>query len=289
MMPEDWDFAVLKRQILKDAGFDCSPYSDKFLKRRFDIRMRANNVGSYREYAVLLKRDPLEYTELIEALTIPVTEFFRDPDVFEDFEKIVIPKLIADKKRKKQKVIRAWSAGCASGEEAYSIAMLMNESLGPKLDDFTLSIHGTDIDDGALAKAERGEYTPEEIKKVPEAYQKKYFSFDGKNYRIDEGFNQFMRFEKHELISGKPYRYFDVVFCRNVLIYFSRETHEKVHMLFYDALNDDGFLIMGKTELLHGKAREMFVPVGDKGIYQKPSRFPRLTRKFNSPTQRYPR
>lgn len=279
-MPEDWDFAVLKKQILRDAGFDCNPYSDKFLKRRFDIRMRANNVGSYREYAALLKMNPFEHTELIEALTISVTEFFRDPDVFEDFEKIVIPKLIADKKRKKQKVIRVWSAGCASGEEAYSIAMLTNEFLGPKLDDFTLSIHGTDIDDGSLANAERGEYTPEELKKIPEAYMKKYFSFDGKKCKIDEGLKRFARFEKHDLISGKPYRYFDVIFCRNVLIYFSREAHEKVHMLLYDALNDDGFLIVGKTELLHGKAREMFVPVGDKGIYQRPSRFPRPSREF---------
>ncbi len=280
MTPEDWDFAVLKKQILRDAGFDCNPYSDKFLKRRFDIRMRANNVGSYREYAALLKRNPLEHTELIEALTISVTEFFRDPDVFEDFKKVVIPKLIADKERKKQKVIRVWSAGCASGEEAYSIAMLTNEFLGPKLDDFTLSIHGTDIDDGALANAKRGEYTPEELEKIPEAYMKKYFSFDGKKYKIDEGLKRFARFEKHDLISGKPYRYFDVIFCRNVLIYFSREAHEKVHMLLYDALNDDGFLIVGKTELLHGKAREMFVPVGEKGIYQRPSRFPRPSREF---------
>jgi len=280
MMPEDWDFAVLKRQILKDAGFDCSPYSDKFLKRRFDIRMRANDVGSYREYAVLLKRDPLEYTELIEALTIPVTEFFRDPDVFEDFENVIIPKLIADKKRKKQKVIRVWSAGCASGEEAYSIAMLMNKFMGPKLDDFTLTIHGTDIDDGALAKAGRGEYNLEEVKKIPNMYRRKYFSFDGKNYRIGEGLKRFVRFEKHNLISKKLCRFFDVVFCRNVLIYFSREAHEKIHTLLYDALNDDGFLVVGKTELLHGKAREMFVPVSEKGIYQKPSRFPRPALEF---------
>jgi chemotaxis protein methyltransferase CheR len=275
MTPEDRDFAVLKRQILRDAGFDCSPYNDKFLKRRFDIRMRANNVRSYREYAGLLERDPPEYTELIEALTIPVTEFFRDPDVFEDFEKTIIPKLIADKKRKKQKIIRVWSAGCASGEEAYSIAMSMNEFLGPKLDDFILSIQGTDIDDGALAKAEKGEYTPKKVKKVPGVYLRKYFSFDGEKYKIDEGLKRLVKFEKRDLISGKPHQYFDVIFCRNVLIYFSREAHKKVHMRLYDALNDDGVLIVGKTELLHGKTREMFVSVGEKGIYQKPSRFRR--------------
>jgi chemotaxis protein methyltransferase CheR len=84
-----------------------------------------------------------------------------------------------------------------------------------------------------------------------------------------------VKFEKRDLISGKPHQYFDVIFCRNVLIYFSREAHKKVHMRLYDALNNDGFLIVGKTELLHGKTREMFVPVGEKGIYQKPSRFRR--------------
>ncbi len=272
-MSENWDFAVLKRQIFRDTGFDCSPYSDKFLKRRFDIRMRANDVKSYREYAGLLRRDPLEYAELIEALTITVTEFFRDPDVFEDFRRIVIPKLIADKRRKRQKMIRIWSAGCASGEEVYSIAISMSEFLGPKLDNFILSIHGTDIDGEALTKAKKGEYTPKEVKEVPKAYLRRYFSFNGEKYVVDEGLRRLVKFEKHDLISGKPHQYFDVIFCRNVLIYFSREAHKKVHMRLYDALNDGGFLIVGKTELLHGKTREMFVPVSEKGIYQKPPQF----------------
>ena len=114
---QDRDPELLKRQILRDTGFDCSQYRGSYLKRRLAIRMRANNVESYRDYAEILKGTPPEYEELLEALTISVTEFFRDPDVFEDFEKVVIPRLISDKKGKKQKVIRIWSAGSASGEE----------------------------------------------------------------------------------------------------------------------------------------------------------------------------
>jgi chemotaxis protein methyltransferase CheR len=267
---QDRDFKVLKRQILKDKGFDCNQYRNNYIKRRLAIRMRANNVDSCKDYAMLLKRDPTEYDELIEALTITVSEFFRDASVFEYFGKTVIPALIQDKRRKNQKIIRIWSAGCASGEETYSIAILMRDFLGANLGNFLIFVHGTDIDDESMGKAKKGEYTFEEVKNVGKGFLSSYFIFDSGKYRVSDKIKGIVNFEKHDLVSGKPLAHFDVIFCRNVSIYFSRDMHKKLYMDFYNALNNDGFFVMGKTEMLCGNARKLFIPVNAReGIYQK--------------------
>ena len=267
---QERDFNVLKRQILKDKGFDCNQYRDNYVQRRLAIRLRANNVHSCKDYAMLLKREPTEYDELIEALTITVSGFFRDASVFAYFRKAVIPALIQDKRRKKQKIIRIWSAGCASGEETYSIAILMSDFLGANLGNFLIFVHGTDIDDEALEKAKRGEYTFEEVKNVRKGFLSRYFVFDREKYRVSDKIKGLVKFEKHDLVSGKPLAHFDVIFCRNVSIYFSRDMHEKLYMDFYNALNNDGFFVMGKTEMLCGSARKLFIPVNAReGTYQK--------------------
>ena len=267
---QDRDFEVLKCQILKDQGFDCNQYRDTYVKRRLAIRLRANNLYSYRDYAKLLNSDPMEYNELMAAFTITVSEFFRDASVFDYFRKNVIPSLILDKQRKKQKIIRIWSAGCASGEETYSIAILMYDFLGATPENFIISVHGTDIDGASLAKAKKGEYTFEEVKNVGADSLSQYFVFDQGKYRISDKIKGLVKFEKHDLISGKPLAHFDVIFCRNVSIYFSRAMHERLHIEFYNALNNDGFFVLGKTEMLYGTARKLFKPVNAKeGIYQK--------------------
>jgi chemotaxis protein methyltransferase CheR len=264
------DYEVLKTQILKDKGFDCNQYRDTFIKRRLAIRMHANNVDSYREYARLLKREPTEYDELIGALTITFSEFFRDISVFEYFRRTVLPSLIQDKRRKKQKIIRIWSAGCASGEETYSIALLLRDFLGPNLGNFLIFVHGTDIDIECLEKAKTGLYSYEEVKGVRKDFLSRYFVMDKGKYKVSEEIKRIVKFEKHDLISGKPLGHFDVIVCRNVSIYFSRAMHEKFYMILSNALNKDGFLVIGKTEMLYGDAKKLFIPVDAReGIYKK--------------------
>jgi chemotaxis protein methyltransferase CheR len=264
------DYEVLKTQILKDKGFDCNQYRDTFIKRRLAIRMHANNVDSYREYARLLKREPTEYDELIGALTITFSEFFRDISVFEYFRRTVLPSLIQDKRRKKQKIIRIWSAGCASGEETYSIALLLRDFLGPNLGNFLIFVHGTDIDIECLEKAKTGLYSYEEVKGVRKDFLSRYFVMDKGKYKVSEEIKRIVKFEKHDLISGKPLGHFDVIVCRNVSIYFSRAMHEKFYMILSNALNKDGFLVIGKTEMLYGDAKNLFIPVDAReGIYKK--------------------
>jgi chemotaxis protein methyltransferase CheR len=267
---QDRDFEALKCQILKDKEFDCNQYRDTYVKRRLAIRLRANNLDSYRDYAKLLNSDPTEYNELMDAFTITVSEFFRDASVFDYFRKNVIPALILDKLRKKQKIIRIWSAGCASGEETYSIAILMYDFLGASRENFIISVHGTDVDGDSLAKAKKGEYTFEEVKNVGADSLSQYFVFEQGKYRVSDRIKELVKFEKHNLISGKSLAHFDVIFCRNVSIYFSKAMHERLHMEFYNALNNDGFFVLGKTEMLYGTAMKLFKPVNAKeGIYQK--------------------
>ncbi len=146
MFSEEQQFIALKAKILKDRGLDCTQYKPNYLKRRLAVRMRAHRVESYREYMKILDSDTLEYNKLMDCLTINVTQFFRDPATFEVLEKVVLPQLVSDKQNRKGRVIRAWSAGCASGEEPFSLAILLSEVLGNKLRDFTVSIYATDID-----------------------------------------------------------------------------------------------------------------------------------------------
>ena len=169
--------------------------------------------------------------------------------------------------------LRIWSAGCASGEEPYTIAIILLEELGDNLGNLLVSILATDIDDDALKKAMQGFYQPFSLKNIPPNILKKYFHSENGGYRIKDVVKRLVRFRKHDLISGEKLRYFDVIFCRNVMIYFSRELQERLFMDFYNSLNDGGFLIIGKTETLTGEAREKFICVNvQERIFRKPPR-----------------
>ncbi|KXB06997.1 hypothetical protein AKJ51_02340 [candidate division MSBL1 archaeon SCGC-AAA382A20] len=274
MSSEDRHLEDLKKIIFEEGGFDPSPYSKKFLKRKIRNRMRKHDIDSFRKYANFLEESPSECSILIDAISIPVTEFFRDREVWDDFEDIVLEELISDKKDKGQKLVRVWSAGCASGEETYSIIMSIKEFLGSNFDELNVRVYGTDIDDEALSKARKGVYTEEEVENVPKKFLKKYFEPDDGKYRVKKTLKRNLKFKKHNLIDGPEFNNFDVIFCRNMVIYFSKDSHQIVHNRLYESLNDSGFLIIGKTEILHGKAREKLKRVTKNRIYKKPSTFP---------------
>jgi chemotaxis protein methyltransferase CheR len=271
MSESEFDFELLKRKVLKARGFDCSQYRDSYLKRRISSRMRKCGVKSYRDYMRVLDKNPQEYDNFFDALAINVTQFFRNPETWEVVEKVVIPRLIAAKRERDSKIIRIWSVGCASGEEPYSIAILLREALGDDINDFLVSIYGTDIDEATLAEARRGEYKADRLSDVKKEYLDKYFTCENGKYKIKKEVKQHVKFIRHDLLSGKWYRYLDTIFCRNVVIYFSMDLHERLFINFYNALNGGGYFVMGKTEMLTGKAREMFECIDSKErIYRKP-------------------
>lgn len=250
---DEYGFQLLREKIKKDINFNAPCYEEKHLKRRLAVRMKALNISSYREYLGFLSRQREEYSRLLRALTINVTEFFRDPSTFKAIQNEVLPRIIASRRR-----IRIWSSGCSDGKEPYSIAILLLEALGGALSRFNPIIYASDIDDEMLAKAEMGEYKEAEMKGLPQDYLQKYFQRTNTGYRVTDRVKRLVKFEHRDLISDPKHRFLDLILCRNVVIYFAREVKEKVYMDFYDSLNPGGFLVLGRAETLLGEAREKF-------------------------------
>ncbi len=269
-------FEFLKRKISRERGFNCDYYKESVLERRIRNRMRRANINSfieyaYIEYAELLDRDEEEYNTLIDTLTVNVTEFFRDPSAFKILKNTVIPSIISNKDTQGRKVISVWSAGCASGEEPYSVAILFREFLGDKIEGYHFHINATDIDATVLEKAKAGVYSESQLKNVNSLYLRKYFTKEGNMYRISDDIKKFVRLRKHDLISGMDLKYFDLILCRNVMIYFSRETQEEIFMRFLHALNPSGYLMIGKTETLTaGMEKKLELIDLHERIYRKP-------------------
>ncbi len=269
-------FNVLKKKILDRTGIDCSKYKDNYLKRRIVLRMKAIGIeSSYNEYYQFLEKKPCEYNSLLDEITINVTEFFRDAETFNAFKNEVIPQLLSEKTKRNSKILRIWSAGCSIGEEPYTIGIILHDKLGPELNNFLISIHATDIDGKALSVARAGIYDAEALKKIDKSWVSKYFDVvDGNDkYRIKDQVKHLVRFQQHDLISGKKFSHFDVIFCRNVMIYFGRELQSRLLLDFYDALNGGGYLIIGRTETMTGEAKEKFLCVNTRErIYKKNSK-----------------
>ncbi len=191
--------------------------------------------------------------------------FFRDPDVFTYIEKVLLPKLFA------AKVVRIWSAGCATGEEPYSIAILIHRLLGYGLSRHQVIIFASDIDKDALTKAENGVYNRNQLQPLNEKELNLYFQKENELYRIRDHIRKLIKFERHDLTQPSIHRTLDLILCRNVMIYFSKESQQKIHMHFYDALRTGGYLITGRSEVLTGEPSQKFQCIDIKcRIYKKP-------------------
>ena len=265
---KDENFKLLLDKIYQDRGLDFRHYRQELLKRRIALRIRANRLSLYSEYLRLLINKPEEYDQLFDVLTINVTEFFRDPVIW-DSVKIICENLIERKRERQNHTIRVWSAGCASGAEAHSIAILFKELL--KQDEkFSLKIIGTDIDRRSLEIARAGVYTKEALKNVSPEYLQTYLKPMGRNHLVTQEIKDSVVFKHSDLINSAHLENMDIVFCRNVFIYFSRSLQEMLVMKFYKALQKGGYLVMGKVETILGEAKQIFEEIDhDAKIYQK--------------------
>jgi len=253
---QDRYLELLKRDVLRDTSIDFNQYKSNYLKRRLGVRMRARNVTSYDKYRRILERDPSEYNLLLKDITINVTEFFRDPKVFKIIETEILPLIIYHKVKKKRRVIRIWSAGCATGEESYSLAILIRDLIEEQLKSFIISIYGTDIDNASLKDARIGRYLPRQVVNLKSGYLTKYFNFDGEKYQVNDEIRNLVRFKEHNLFIDNKMGHFDLILCRNVMIYFTKEMQKKLISIFCNALNIDGYLVLGKTEGLFGEKKD---------------------------------
>jgi len=255
------ELQVLLKYIFEHRGLDCRQYKPNYLKRRISVRMRATSTSRYLDYLQRLKRDPEEYRHLLDDLTINVTEFFRDPDVYQAIQKTVLPEIVEYKRAKRSNTIRIWSAGCATGEEPYSVSMLVLDYLSrlPDRDFWVVRITATDLDESSLHTARRGYYPAVNV--LPGMQAERYFRREGEGWRVSGEVAHAVKFHRADLMNMPPLRFMDMVLCRNVLIYFEREMQKKLLELFHACLRRDGFLVLGKSEAIMGTSGTGFEPV----------------------------
>jgi chemotaxis protein methyltransferase CheR len=256
----DAGFAALTAKIARDRGFGCASYKEKCLRRRIAVRMRARGVHSYLDYARVLDADGAEYDRLIDALTINVTKLFRNWETFAAVADKVVPALWS-----LGEPVSVWSAGCSSGEEPYSVAALFHrhaEECGALKElPARVCVLGSDIDVRCLEAAERGTFEEGDFADTPPELRQRYFEQQSP-FTIAPDVKQIVRFEKRDLLAqSPPAGPHHLIICRNVLIYFDRETQERLFEAFHRALAPGGFLVLGKVETLLGTARSRFAVV----------------------------
>jgi chemotaxis methyl-accepting protein methylase len=250
---DDGALGLLLAKVERARGLQLTSYKQPCLRRRLAVRMRARGVHTFAAYAALLDRVPEEYDLLLDALTINVTRFFRNPDTYTLLRERVVPDLTA------QVAPAVWSAGCATGEEPYSLAILFTEQAERAGKRARTRIDATDLDPGALERMRHAEYPAPAVADVPPDLLARYFS-PGPPYRIDARVRRLVRLVRHDLTrEAPPEPPYHLVVCRNVVIYFDRATQERLFQRFFDALVPGGYLLLGKVETLFGPARARFV------------------------------
>jgi two-component system CheB/CheR fusion protein len=239
-------------------GFDFSVYKPPTLTRRIAKRLQTVGAADYKEYIDFLEVHPEEFTELFNTILINVTSFFRDAAAWDYLHGELAPRIVAEKGD--EAAIRIWSAGCSSGEEAYSLAMTFCDALGLEGFRRRVKIYATDIDEDALAQARQGRYSRKDIEPVPEAWREAFFEADGRNFVVKADLRRAVVFGRHDLVRDAPISRMDLLVCRNTLMYFNAEVQAHVLGRFHFALNDTGFLLLGKAEMALASAR-LFAPL----------------------------
>lgn len=250
------------------TGHDFSAYKKKTVNRRIERRMAVKHIESLEEYIQYLQQNVVEVQALFKELLIGVTRFFRDPDAFQVLEKQILPGLF--KERRYEQPIRAWVAGCATGEEAYCLAILLQEQMAALNQEFKVQLFATDIDQEAITKARYGVYPESIVTDIsPERLQQFFIKEDG-SYRVTEYIRNMVVCAIHSVIKDPPFSKLDFISCRNLLIYLEPELQKKVISLFCYALKPGGVLFLGASETLPAELAPFFTPIDRKWkIFQR--------------------
>ena len=234
--------------VSAQTNIDFRNYKVSTILRRISRRMAVAHVASLRDYSDYMRAHPEEITELVKAFLIKVTGFFRDPEGFDFLKQAVLPELI-ERARDNGRILRVWSAGCATGEEAYSMALLIADALGPSLPEWSIKIFATDLAADAIAFARRGLYPETVLSDLPSDYRERYFERLDHGYRVSKMLRETVIFGQQDISRGVPFPRIDLVVCRNLLIYLTPELQETVLDLFaYSLHQSHGYLFLGKAE-----------------------------------------
>src|SRR5438067_1932509 len=258
--------AILEK-IRDFRNFDFRNYKRGTLLRRIQRRMQDRHKRTTKDYAALLERDPNEVDHLISSMLIKVTSFFRDPDLWEELSSRIIPQMLAEKAAGEE--IRVWSAGCATGEEAFTAAMVIAEAMGPSFGNQEIRVFGTDVDEKAIAYARKGQYTREQVQSLPKRLLSEWFIPEGDAYSVRKELRRSVVFGINNLVSDAPISRLDLLICRNVFIYLDATLQKRVLTRFHYALRRHGILMLGKSELIPFAAR-LYEPVDlARRVYRK--------------------
>jgi two-component system CheB/CheR fusion protein len=250
---------ALLTQLHDVSGIDFAQYKAPTIQRRLQRRMAATGQHRLGDYLAYLQTHPEEFERLVGSFLIKVTEFFRDPDLFAYLSTQTLPELIATSRRHEYE-LRLWSAGCATGEEAYSLAIAVAEALGDELERFNVRIFATDLDSAAIAYARRGIYPATALGTLDRAVVARYFTRSDGGYEVSKRVRALVVFGEHDLGQRAPFPRIDLCMCRNVLIYFTPDLQRRALQLFAFAVRDGGYLALGKAET-PSIASDFFVPV----------------------------
>jgi two-component system, chemotaxis family, CheB/CheR fusion protein len=233
--------------LRSESSIDFGQYKTPTIARRLQRRLVATNCSSLDQYRRYLRKNHDEYFQLVNSFLIKVTEFFRDSELFDYLRDTVVPQLI-EHGRQQGKQLLVWSAGCATGEEAYSLAIIIADALGEELDEFMVRIFATDIDESAVNFARRGVYPRAALKELPQELVDRYFTSTDGEYEISKQVRGMVVFGQHDLAQRSPFPGIDLVLCRNVLIYFTGDLQRRALQMFTYSLRNGGCLVLGKSE-----------------------------------------
>ncbi|HEX5323411.1 MAG TPA: CheR family methyltransferase [Capsulimonadaceae bacterium] len=251
-------FEALLDYLKRSRGVDLTGYKRPSLMRRFERLMTTAGIKDYADYISYLEASPGEVVRVLDTILINVTGFFRDASAWEVLQKEAIPNILAAKKPTDP--IRVWTAGCASGQEAYTIAIILAEAIGVDAVRECVKIHATDLDEEALAYARTALYTEREVQGVPPPLLEKYFERSNGRYAVEKNLRRSVIFGRHDLIQDVPISRLDLLVCRNTLMYFNADVQSHILARFHFALNPGGFMFLGKAEMLVRRSA-LFTPV----------------------------
>ncbi|MFO7674530.1 MAG: CheR family methyltransferase [Lutibacter sp.] len=271
------DLKKIFQILLKKKNVDFTYYKLNTIKRRMLRRMLIHKIETLKQYAELLAKNDNELNLLFQDLLINVTEFFRDKEAFDLLKKSILPLLL--KSKSQNDTLRIWVAACATGEEVYSIAMMLRELQGNKTKNIPFQIFASDLSASAIEIARNGEYTIQQLKNVSPKRLQQFFTKSGNNFRISKSLRDVCVFAQHNILRDPPFSRMDFISCRNLLIYLDNPAQKKAISTFHYALNDGGCLMLGKSETI-GTADELFTAIDKKfkiysrkknsGVYKLP-------------------
>lgn len=255
---ENQVFETLLEYLRQTRGFDFTGYKRSSLQRRVTKQMHSRNINNFADYLDYLQVHPEEFTYLFNTILINVTSFFRDTLAWNYLWRQLLPRIIHEKSP--EEPIRVWSAGCASGEEAYTLAIILAEILGALQFRRRVKIYATDVDEEALTQARQASYSQREVQPIPAELREKYFELAANQYVFRPDLRRVVIFGRHDLVQDAPISRLDLLVCRNTLMYLNAETQKRILSRFHFALNPTGALFLGKAEMLltHGN---LFTPL----------------------------